>query len=71
MTPRLHPVLGGELLDSTAIIFKDINAVHIAGRCPDLVSARLARAQRTVDHARMRSCIAPLPMLRDAEMTGD
>ena len=70
MTQRLHLVFGGELVDPTKNIFKDINDIHIVGMYPDYQSAYNAwksEAQRTVDNAHMRYYIAHLHRLQDAE----
>ena len=69
MTQRLHLVFGGELVDPTKNIFKDVSDIHIVGMFPDYQSAYNAwksEAQRTVDNAHMRYYIAHLHRLRDA-----
>ena len=70
MTQRLHLVFGGELVDPTKSLFKDVDAIHVVGIFPDYASAYAAwksEAQRTVDDAHMRYFIAHLHRLRDEE----
>jgi hypothetical protein len=70
MTQRLHLVFGGELVDPTRNVFRDVSAIHIVGTFPDYASAFTAwkaEAQRTVDNAHMRYYIAHLHRLRDEE----
>lgn len=70
MTQRLHLVFGGELVDPTKSLFKDVGAIHVVGIFPDYASAYAAwksEAQRTVDDAHMRYFIAHLHRLRDEE----
>lgn len=70
MTQRLHLVFGGELVDPTKNIFKDVNDIHIVGMYPNYQSAYnawKAEAQRTVDNAHMRYYIAHLHRLQDTE----
>jgi len=70
MTQRLHLVFGGELVDPTRNVFKDVDALHVVGIFPDYDSAYnawKAEAQRTVDNAHMRYYIAHLHRLRDEE----
>lgn len=70
MTQRLHLVFGGELVDPTKTVFKDVSDIHIVGIYPDYASAFDAwksEAQRTVDNAHMRYFIAHLHRLRDEE----
>lgn len=70
MTQRLHLVFGGELVDPTRNVFRDVGAIHIVGMFPDYASAFSAwkaEAQRTVDNAHMRYFIAHLHRLRDEE----
>lgn len=70
---RLHLVFGGELVDPTKTVFKDVSKIHIVGMYPDYASAFLAwkaEAQRTVDNAHMRYFIAHLHRLRDEEQPG-
>lgn len=70
MTQRLHLVFGGELVDPSKNVFKDVDDLHIVGIFPDYDSAYNAwksEAQRTVDNAHMRYYIAHLHRLRDEE----
>lgn len=68
MNQRLHLVFGGELVDPTRNVFKDVDDIHIVGIFPDYQKAYdawKAEAQRTVDNAHMRYFIAHLHRLRD------
>jgi len=68
MAQRLHLVFGGELIDPTQNVFKDMNDIHLVGMYPDYQSAFDAwksEAQRTVDNAHMRYFIAHIHRLRD------
>lgn len=68
MAQRLHLVFGGELVDPTKNVFKDVNDIDIVGMFPDYESAYNAwkdAAQRTVDNAHMRYYVAHLHRLRD------
>jgi hypothetical protein len=70
MTQRLHLVFGGELVDPSKNVFKDVGDIHIVGMYPDYKSAYDAwksEAQRTVDNAHMRYYIAHIHRLRDEE----
>ncbi|WP_415919218.1 DUF4170 domain-containing protein [Tateyamaria sp. SN6-1] len=70
MTQRLHLVFGGELVDPSKNVFKDVNDLHVVGIFPDYdtaFNAWKAEAQRTVDNAHMRYYIAHLHRLRDEE----
>ncbi|PWE32640.1 DUF4170 domain-containing protein [Maritimibacter sp. 55A14] len=70
MVQRLHLVFGGELVDPTKKVFKNVDDIHIVGMFPDYQSAYDAwksEAQRTVDNAHMRYFIAHLHRLRDEE----
>ncbi|WP_370255438.1 DUF4170 domain-containing protein [Nioella sp.] len=70
MAQRLHLVFGGELVDPTKSVFKDVEAIDIVGMFPDYASAYDAwkdAAQRTVDNAHMRYYIAHIHRLRDEE----
>ena len=70
MTQRLHLVFGGELVDPSQNVFKDVDDLHIVGMFPDYQSAYNAwksEAQRTVDNAHMRYYIAHIHRLRDEE----
>ncbi len=70
MTQRLHLVFGGELVNPSRNVFKNVNDLHIVGIFPDYESAHRAwkaEAQRTVDNAHTRYFIAHLHRLRDEE----
>ncbi|MCU0816223.1 MAG: DUF4170 domain-containing protein [Cypionkella sp.] len=70
MVQRLHLVFGGELVDPSKTVFRDVNDIHIVGMFPDYASAHAAwkaEAQRTVDNAHMRYFIAHIHRLRDEE----
>ncbi|MFK7878637.1 DUF4170 domain-containing protein [Roseobacter sp.] len=70
MTQRLHLVFGGELVDPSKNVFKNVDDLHIVGIFPDYETAFNAwkgEAQRTVDNAHMRYFIAHLHRLRDEE----
>ena len=70
MAQRLHLVFGGELVDPSKNIFKNVDDIHIVGIFPDYATAFDAwksEAQRTVDNAHMRYYIAHLHRLRDEE----
>ena len=71
MTQRLHLVFGGELVDPTKSVFKDVDDLHIVGIFPDYDSAYAAwkaEAYRTIDNAHMRYYIADLHRLREEEL---
>lgn len=68
MAQRLHLVFGGELVNPTGTVFKDVSKIHVVGMFPDYASAHAAwkaEAQRTVDDAHMRYFIAHIHRLRD------
>ena len=70
MAQRLHLVFGGELVDPTENVFKDVSDLHVVGIFPTYETAYdawKAEAQRTVDNAHMRYYIAHLHRLRDEE----
>lgn len=70
MTQRLHLVFGGELVDPSKNVFKDVDDIHIVGMFPNYQSAYdawKAEAQKTVDNAHMRYYIAHIHRLRDEE----
>ena len=70
MTQRLHLVFGGELVDPSQNVFKDVESLHIVGIFPDYEKAYNAwksEAHRTVDNAHMRYFIAHLHKLRNEE----
>ena len=73
MTQRLHLVFGGELMDPTKTVFKDVSALHIVGLFPDYETAFAAwngAAQKSVDNAHMRYFIADIAKLRDTGASG-
>jgi hypothetical protein len=68
MAQRLHLVFGGELVDPSRNVFRDVNDLHVVGIFPDYdtaYNAWKAEAQRTVDNAHTRYFIAHLHKLRD------
>lgn len=68
MEQRLHLVFGGELVDPTKNVFKDVDDLHVVGIFPDYekaFNAWKAEAQKIVDNAHMRYYIAHLHRLRD------
>jgi hypothetical protein len=70
MAQRLHFVFGGELVDPSENVFRNIEEIHMVGIYPDYEAAYNAwksEAQRTVDNAHMRYFIAHLHRLRDEE----
>ena len=70
MAQRLHLVFGGELVDPSKNVFRNVEDIHLVGIFPDYESAYNAwksEAQRTVDNAHMRYFIAHLHRLRDEE----
>ncbi|MFD2739675.1 DUF4170 domain-containing protein [Sulfitobacter aestuarii] len=70
MTQRLHLVFGGELVNPSQNVFKNVDDIHIVGIFPNYESAYDAwktEAQRTVDNAHTRYFIAHLHRLRDEE----
>lgn len=70
MPQRLHLVFGGELVDPSSNVFRDVDDIHIVGMFPDYATAYNAwksEAQRTVDNAHMRYYIAHIHRLRDEE----
>ena len=70
MAQRLHLVFGGELVDPSKNVFRNVDEIDIVGIFPDYASAYdawKAAAQRTVDNAHMRYYIAHLHRLRDEE----
>jgi len=70
MTQRLHLVFGGELVDPSQNVFKNVDDLHIVGIFPNYEAAYnawKAEAQRTVDNAHMRYYVAHLHRLRDEE----
>ena len=70
MAQRLHLVFGGELVDPSKNVFRNVEDIHLVGIFPDYEAAYNAwksEAQRTVDNAHMRYFIAHLHRLRDEE----
>ncbi len=70
MAQRLHLVFGGELIDPTKNVFREVEDIHIVGIFPDYDTAYNAwksEAQRTVDNAHMRYYIAHIHRLRDED----
>ena len=70
MAQRLHLVFGGELVDPTKNVFREVEDIHIVGIFPDYDTAYNAwksEAQRTVDNAHMRYYIAHIHRLRDED----
>lgn len=70
MTQRLHLVFGGDLVDPSSNVFKNVKDIDIVGIYPDYQSAYDAwksAAQRNVDNAHNRYYIAHLHRLRDEE----
>jgi hypothetical protein len=73
MTQRLHLVFGGDLVDPSDTVFKDVNDIHVVGIFPDYDTAHKAwkaEAQRTVDNAHTRYFIAHIHRLLDADQPG-
>lgn len=68
MTQRLHLVFGGELIEPSSKVFRNVDDIHVVGIFPNYQTAFNAwksEAQRTVDNAHMRYFIAHLHRLRD------
>jgi hypothetical protein len=66
----LHLVIGGELVDLTQNIFKDLDKVEIVGVFPNYATAYVAwkaKAQQTVDNAHMRYFIVHLHRLLEPD----
>jgi Domain of unknown function (DUF4170) len=69
----LHLVFGGELEDVEGIRFADLQGLEIVGIYPNYRTAYdawKAKAQSTVDNARVRYFIVHLHRLLDPEATG-
>ncbi len=67
MAQSRHLVFGGELVDPSKTVFKDVDKIEIVGLFPDADSAHAAWksvAQRTVEDAHTRYFIADLGKLR-------
>ncbi|MDU8911351.1 DUF4170 domain-containing protein [Aestuariicoccus sp. MJ-SS9] len=70
MAQRLHLVFGGELVDPSSNVFRNVDDIHIVGIFPTYEAAYdawKAEAHRTVDNAHTRYFIADLGKLRDAQ----
>lgn len=68
MTQRLHLVFGGELVNPSENVFRNVDDIDIVGMFPNYKTAYDAwknAAQRTVDNAHMRYYIAHIHRLRD------
>jgi hypothetical protein len=68
----LHLVFGGELSRLDDVEFADLDKLDIVGIYPDYASAYAAwraKAQQTVDNARMRYFIVHLHRLLDPDAT--
>jgi hypothetical protein len=68
MTQRLHLVFGGELVNPSENVFRNVDDIDIVGMFPNYKTAYDAwknAAQRTVDNAHMRYFIAHIHRLRD------
>jgi hypothetical protein len=66
----LHLVIGGELVSTDGIEFKDLSKVDIVGLYPNFAEARAAwaaKAQGTVDQAQMRYFVVHIHHLMDPE----
>ena len=64
----LHLVVGGELVSTGAVEFKDLSKLDIVGIYPNFAEAKLAwaaKAQGSVDNAQMRYFIVHLHRLLD------
>ena len=73
MEQKLHLVFGGELVDPTKNVFKDIEALHVVGIFSEYekaFDAWKAEAQKTVDNAHMRYFITDLGGLLDEGAAG-
>ena len=69
----LHLVFGGELDDVARVRFADLDALDLVGIYPNYRTAHAAwraKAQASVDNARMRYFIVHLHRLLDPETTG-
>jgi hypothetical protein len=66
----LHLVMGGELVSTDGIEFKDLSKVDIVGLYPNFAEARaawLAKAQSTVDQAQMRYFVVHIHHLMEPD----
>lgn len=69
----LHLVFGGELENLDSVRFRDLSAVDFVGVFPNYAEAEKAwraKAQATVDNARMRYFIVHLHRLLDPDGDG-
>lgn len=69
----LHLVFGGELENLDSVTFRDLSAVDFVGVFPNYAEAEKAwraKAQATVDNARMRYFIVHLHRLLDPHGDG-
>ncbi len=69
----LHLVFGGELENLDSVTFRDLSAVDFVGVFPNYAEAEKAwraKAQATVDNARMRYFIVHLHRLLDPDGDG-
>jgi hypothetical protein len=70
----LHLVFGGELEDPQSSTFADLSKLDIVGVYPNFATAReawQAKAQATVDNARMRYFVVHLHRLLEPDATSD
>ena len=66
----LHLVMGGELVSTDGVEFKDLSKVDIVGLYPNFAEARAswaAKAQSTVDQAQMRYFVVHIHHLMDPD----
>lgn len=66
----LHLVLGGELVSTKSVEFKDLSQVEVVGLYPNYAEAHKAwrgRAAATIDEANVRYFIVHLHRLLDPE----
>ena len=66
----LHLVLGGELVSTDSIEFKDLSKVDIVGLFPNFASALVAwraKAQASVDNAQMRYFVVHVHRLMEPD----
>ena len=66
----LHLVVGGELVSTDAVEFKDLSKLDIVGIYPNFAEARAAwaaKAQGSVDNAQMRYFVVHIHHLMDPD----
>jgi hypothetical protein len=66
----LHLVLGGELVSTDDVTFKDLSKLDIVGVYPNFAEARTAwaaKAQGSVDNAQMRYFVVHIHHLMDPD----